>query len=542
MIANILSSDVFQVVIIALVILLLAMVTIMATWKKVPNDHAAVIVGPGKPRVVSGGGTIVIPLLQRMDTMTLEGMPLNVIVTSVKTSLGVPINAEGYVVIKVKHDDDKILTAMQMFYCQNEEKTKAKIIEQAQKICEGKLREIASGLTVEEIYDDRDKFSASVLAVVSQQLDSIGLELKSFTINDITDDDDYIESLGKAQIARVKATAAIAQAESARDQAISIAESTRLGTEAELRASTQIAQAEKEKQMLVLEYRKEQESKKAEADAAYDIQKNITMKQVTSTEMDAAVLKEQRTKDVREAEIDIQIAAEERGILLAGKKAERKEAELLETMVKPAEAKKMQDEIAASANKTVQIRNAEANAESLKLSSEAEAKQIELRGNAEAAVIESRGKAEAEAIRLKGLAEAEALSKKAEALAKMDDAGRLQMVMDKLPEIARAVSEPMSKIGNITIIGGGGGDNDGAGSVARSTMGALKTVIEGMKDTIGFDLTEVMRASTFEGKTTQNVNMTGLPDSVTLQMPDKQNSNRAIIKRTVAPEDTHVTE
>ena len=91
----------------------------------------------------------------------------------------------------------------------------------------------------------------------------------------------------------------------------------------------------------------------------------------------------------------------------------------------------------------------------------------------------------------------------------MNDAGKLQMVIEKLPEIARAVAEPMAKIGNITIIGGGSENGDGAGAadVARYTVGALKAVNEALKDTIGFDMTEVMRANTFEARTTRNVHM-----------------------------------
>ena len=66
-----------------------------------------------------------------------------------------PINADGYVILKVKADETNILTAMQMFYCNDENRTKNKIVEQVQSLCEGKLREIVSTMTVEEIYDDR---------------------------------------------------------------------------------------------------------------------------------------------------------------------------------------------------------------------------------------------------------------------------------------------------------------------------------------------------------------------------------------------------
>lgn len=518
-------------IIIAIVVgLVLIISCILATWKKVPNDHAGVIVGTGKkPKVVTGGGTVVVPLIQRIDLITLETIPLTVRVDAVKTSLGVPINADGYAIIKVKNSEDSILTAMQMFYCNNEQLTKEKISEQAQELCRGKLREILSGMTVEEVYDDRAKLSQSVTEVVSTALDKIGLELKSFTINDITDNDEYIESLGKAQIAKVKADAAISQAEAAKEQSIKTAEANKLGEQAKIEAETQVAESEKEKQIKLLQYQREQDTRKAETDAAYKIQENVTRKEVTNTEMDAAIIEKQRTREVAEAEVQVEIATEEKKIELAKKQAQRKEAELQATVIKPAEASRAETEIEAEAEKIKSIKEAEAKAEAKKLDAMAEAERIKqqglanaeiekAKGLAEAEVIKQKGVAEAEATRLKGLAEAEALDKKAEALAKMDDAGKIQMVVEKLPEIAAAIAQPMSQISNMTIIGGGNGDGS-ATDVAKMGLGTLKAVIEGMKDTIGFDLTEVMKAQTFEGKTTKNINMNvdgGLIDTTEL--------------------------
>ena len=516
-----------------IVALVLIMALVLSTWRKIPNDHAAVIVGAGKPKVVTGGGTMVIPLLQRMDMITLETLGLAVSVTGVKTSLGVPINADGYVIIKVKGDEQSILTAMQMFYCSNEQKTKDKIMGQTQKLCEGKLREIVSGMTVEEIYDDREKFSSQVMDVASTALNSLGLELKSFTINDISDDDEYIESLGKAQIAKVKADAEIAQAEARKEESIKTAEANRLGEQARIAAETQVAEAEKQKQLKLFEFQQEQETKKAEADSAYQIQQNITSKQVTDTEMDAKVLMQQRSREVREAEIQVEIAAEQKSIELAEKQAARKEAELLGTMIKPAEAKKAEEAIKAEAEKIARIRQAEAESEAAKLAAqaaaeakkmdaEAEAETIKKRGEAEAEAIRSKGTAEAEAIRQKGLAEAEALEKKAEALAKMNEAGKLQMVMDILPEFARAVSEPMSRIGNVTVIGGG--DDAGISAMTGSTVSALKAVTDAVKSTTGFDLTRVMEAQTIDAKTERNVHLNGAPLQVKVETESKTDS------------------
>ena len=505
---ELLNGPVIKTLLILIVALIVIVFVVLKTWKKVPNDHAAVIVGLGKPKVVTGGGVFLIPLLQRMDVITLETLSLDVNIQNVKTSLGVPINADGYVILKVKADETNILTAMQMFYCNDENRTKNKIVEQVQSLCEGKLREIVSTMTVEEIYDDREKFSASVTEIASKALSEIGLELKSFTINDITDNDDYIVSLGRAQIAKVKAEASIAEAEANKTQQIQTAEARKLGEQARLAAETARAESEKDKELKLQAFRKEQETKRAESDAAYQIQENITSKDVTSTEMDASVLREQRAKEVTEAQIQVQIAAEQKNIELAQKRAERKAAELQETVVKPAEAAQRETELRAEAAKIQAIKEAQAEAEAKKLDAEAEAAMISQRGQAEAEAIAARGQAEAEAIRAKGLAEAEALEKKAEALAKMNEAGKLQMVMDILPAFAQAIAEPMSKIGNVTVIGGGE-SGSGVDAMTRSAVSSLKAVTEAVKDTVGFDLTKVMEAQTIDAKTRRDVTLNG---------------------------------
>lgn len=510
--------DAVKIAILIVAIVVIVVICILATWKKVPSDKAAVIVGVGKAKVVTGGGTVLIPILERMDVITLENIMIPVEIKQTKTALGVPINAEGVVVIKVKNDESSILTAVQQFHCGKEQTTVDNIRTQASEICKGKLREIVSGMSVEEIYNGREKFASTVQEVAGTQLGEMGLELTSFTINDISDNDGYIEALGKEQIAKVKAQAAIAEAqaakerdiqtaEAAKEREIKTAEARKIGETAKLEADTQIAEANKNKNLKLLEYQKEQETKKAESDAAYKIQENIVAKQVTDTEMDAEVLKQQRAKEVAEAQVQIQIVAEQKNIELAKKKAERKEAELQEMVVKPAEADLEKQRLDAEARKFEEIKKAEADAERKKLDAQAEAEKLRLEGEAKASIIEAQGKAEADAIKAKGIAEAEALERKAEALAKMNEAGKLQMVIEKLPEIVGAVAEPMSKIGDITIIGGGNGEGGSAVDVARMTTGSMKAIMDSMKDVIGFDLAEVMKAQTFEGQTTKNINV-----------------------------------
>lgn len=505
--------------------LLIVLIAIFSTWKKVPTDKAAIVTGLGRAKVITGGGIMVIPVLQRIDYVTLENISFDVNMQGTLTADAVPIEANGTVVVKIKNEESMIRSAVEQFNCGREAETKQHIMETARDVCEGRLREIIADMTAEQLYKDRKTFSERVKEVAEEQLGELGLELKSFTIKGIGDQNGYFEALSKPQIAAVKRDAEIAQAEAIKESMIKTSEARRAGEQARLEAEARMAEAQKEADIKKLNFEKERQTTRAMSDAAYSIQQNVTLKDITNTEMDASVLKEQRAREVREAEIQIQIAAEQKNIELAKRKAERKEAELLETVIKPSEAEKLKAELAAEAQKIAMIKKAEAEAEARKLDAaaqaaakkldaEAQAERIRQEGTAQAAVTEKQGLAQAEAVRQLGLAEAEALEKKAEALAKMNDAGKLQMVIEKLPEVARAVAEPMAKIGNITIIDGSGGEGgSGAADVARYSVGALKAVNEALKDTVGFDMTEVMRANTFEGKTTKNINMdvSGIP-------------------------------
>ncbi len=504
--------------------IVLICIAILSTWKKVPADKAAIVTGIGRARVVTGGGVVVIPILQRIDYITLENISFDVNMQGTLTADAVPIEANGTVVVKIKNDEAMIRSAVEQFNCGVEQETKQHIMETARDVCEGRLREIIADMTAEQLYKDRKTFSERVKEVAEDQLSDLGLELKSFTIKGIGDQNGYFEALSKPQIAAVKRDAEIAEAEAIKESMVKTSEARRAGEQARLEAEAKMAEAKKEADIKKLNYEKERQTTQAISDAAYSIQQNVTLKDVTNAEMDASVLKEQRSKEVREAEIQIQIVAEQKNIELAKRKAERKEAELLETVIRPSEAAKRKMELEAEARKIADIKRAEAEAEAKRLDAIAQAERIKQEGLAQAEVTEKHGLAEAEAIRQKGLAEAEALEKKAEALAKMDDAGKLQMVIDKLPEIARAIAEPMSKIGNITIIDGGGNGSNGGGAtdVARYTVGAMKAVNESLKDTLGFDLTEVMRANTFEGKTTQNLNISAsLPSNVASKTVDE---------------------
>ncbi len=261
------------VVVLILAAIFLLIFSILSLWKKVPQDKALVVTGL-KQRVIAGGGGIVIPVLERTDRISLENMKIEVKSEGALTEQGVAIVTDGVAVIKVKSDKESILAAVEQFNTGNEGRTIAVIESISKDVLEGKLREIVSKLTVEEIYKDREKFASQVQEVAALDLANMGLEIKAFTIRDISDKNGYLEALGKKRISEVKRDAQIAEADAAKETKIQTAEAIRLGENARLLAETQIAEATMNKELKVQGYRKEQETAKAIADLAYEIESN----------------------------------------------------------------------------------------------------------------------------------------------------------------------------------------------------------------------------------------------------------------------------
>lgn len=461
-------------IIIAVIFVMVILVSTM--WKRVPQDKALVITGL-KKRVISGGGGFVIPLLERADKISLENMKIEVRTDGARTEQGVDIRADGVAVIKVKSDKESILNATEQFNTGKESQTIEIIKDTGKDVLEGKLREIISKMTVEEIYKDREKFASQVQEVAAVGLAGMGLELKAFTIRDISDKNGYLEALGKPRIAEVKKNASIAEAEALKETQIKTSESERLGAEAKILAETQVAAATKEKELKVQSYREEQETAKAKADLAYEIEKNRVAKEVTETAMLVEI-----TKKEKETEIQTQEAI-------------RKERELLATVNKQADAEKYKAEKQADAEKYKAEKQAEARKYAQLQEAEAASQAIKIKAEAEAEAIRIKGEAEASSILAKGNAEAETMEKKAEAYKLYNEAAVAQMIIEKLPDIANAVAQPLAKTEKIVIVDQSGKESQGSG--ASKVTGYVTDIVSQLPETIeamtGFNFMDALK-------------------------------------------------
>ncbi len=435
------------------VVVFILIFSLFSMYKKVPQDKALVVTGFRGRRVITGGGGIVVPMLERTDVISLENMQIDIRIDGALTSQGVGIVADGVAVVKVKSDRESILSAAEQFNTSKGlEYMLAVIARTTQQVLEGKLREIVSKMTVEEIYKDRETFASHVQGVAATELQSLGLELKVLTIKDISDKNGYLEALGKPRIAEVKRDAQIAEANATKETKIKTAEANRQGEEARIQAETLIAEANRDKELKVQSYNKDQQTAKADADLAYDIKANIVKKEVAETAMQVEIVKKQK---------EIELAEQE---------ALRREKELEATVVKQADAEIYQATKLADANKYREFAVAEARARA-----------IEMEGEARAKAKRAEGMAEVEIIKAKGEAEAAAMSKKAEAFKMYNDAAVTQMIVEKLPEIAQAVASPLAKTEKIVIVDNGGGEGKGG---AAKVSGYVTDIISQLPDTV----------------------------------------------------------
>ena len=334
-------------------------------------------------------------------------------------------------------------------------------------------------MKLEEMVSDRQKFANLVKENAEPDLAAMGLDIISFNVQNFVDGNEVIENLGIDNIVKIKKAAAIARAESERDIKVAQASADKESNDAAVAAQTEIAKKQNELAIKKSELQMEADTKKAMADAAYDIQK------------------EEQRKTIEVATANADIAKQEREIEL-----KQKEVAVTEQSLE-AEVKKK-----AEANKYAAQQQAEA--QLYQRQKEAEARQFEAQRQAEA----QKAEAEASAIQAKGIAEAEAMEKKAEAYAKYNKAAVAEMMIKVLPDIAAKVAEPLGQIDKITIIGGGDGEN-GVGKVAGNVPVVMAKVFESMKEATGIDLSEIINADSYDAKVNRNVNVTGL-DGVNL--------------------------
>src|ERR687892_364508 len=267
------------------------------------------------------------------------------------------------------------------------------IVRTAMQAVEGHLRAAVGAHSIEDIYRERATLVAATKELVGPDLTKMGLEVVSLTIRQITDKQGYLEALGRPRTAQVKRDAVRGEAEAERE-----------AKAARYTADTSIEESRRDYEIQRSTFKQEGQSAQAESDLSYDLQRAITQQEVRAQELQVEIVERQKAIELMDAEV--------------GRRVNELEAELIE----PAKA---------------------------------EARKIEALAEARKEELAAQGSGEADAVRLRGLAEAESMLAKADAWGKYSDAAIADRLLSIMPELAAAVSAPLSKTDKIVMLGGG---------------------------------------------------------------------------------------
>lgn len=452
------------------VIALFVIILFMTGYVKAPPDKAYIISGYRKePRILIGRAGIKIPFLERKDDLIVKQITVDIKTNGYIPTLDfIGVDIDAVAKIRVKTDNEGIKLAMKNFLNMREDMIVMALTDSLQ----GNMREIIGTVKLKELCTDRKKFGDEVQEKAQKDMNALGIEIISCNIQRIDDEKGLIVALGQDNMSQIQKDASIAKAQADRDVAIAEAEARKMANEAQVMSETDIAMKQNELKIKEAELKKISDAKKAEADAAYEIEKEVQRKSIEVTAAEA------------------NIAKQEKEIELKKKAADVREQELAAAIRKQADADKYREQQMADVELYKRQKDAEAKkfemereAEALRISADA----VKYQAEQEAEAIRAKGLAEAEAIKAKGLAEAEATEKKAEAMAKMKEAAILEMYFNVLPEIAANVAKPLENIDKITMYGEGN-TSKLVGDITMST----NQITEGLTSGLGFDIKSVL--------------------------------------------------
>ncbi len=449
------SQDVFVIAGLAVVAMLAVTAAIARLYRKAGPHEAIIVYGMRGTRIVKGGGTVIVPMVETSRLLSLQLMSFDVAPEQdLYTRQGVAVTVEAVAQIKVRSDPESIKTAAEQFLTKTDSEREGLI----RLVMEGHLRGIIGQLSVEQIVKEPEMVGDRMRATCAEDLSKMGLEVVSFTIKEVRDKNEYITNMGRPDIARIKRDAEVAAAEADRDIAIKRASAARESAVAKAEADqqrvlaealSQAAQAEAQRDLEIkrAQYVETVKRQQAQADKAYDIQANIMQQQVVAEAV-----------RVRQAEKEAEVKVQEAEIL-------RHEKELIATVLKRAEVERKRIEMTA----------------------EAERHRATVEAEGRAAATRLQGEADAEIIAKKGEAEAKAMNVKAEAYQEWNQAAVVDKLITGLPEIAKALASPLQNIDKITIVSTGDGHSAGmhkiTGDMAQmaAQVPALFETLSGMK-------------------------------------------------------------
>jgi flotillin len=429
-------------------------------YRKAGPHEALVVYGFRGTRIIKGRGSVIFPMVENWRMLSLELMSFDVAPEQdLYTRQGVAVTVEAVAQIKVKSDPVSIQTAAEQFLTKTPQEREGLI----RLVMEGHLRGIIGQLTVEEIVKQPEMVGDRMRSTCADDMNKMGLEVISFTIKEVRDKNEYITNMGRPDVARIKRDADVAAAEAERDTAIKRAEAMRAAAVAKAQADkervlaetvSQAAQAEAQRDLQIKQanFLESVQKQKASADKAYEIQTNVMQQQVIAEQVKIEQVQKTAQIAVQDAEI------------------QRRERELIATVLKQAEIERRRIETLAEAQKQKLI----------------------IEADGQAASTRATGEAEADIIFKKGEAEAKAMNVKAEAYQEYNQAAVVDKLIGNMPEIVKALASPLANVDKITIVSTGNGNAAGMNKITGD-VAAMAAQIPALFETLsGMQLSELL--------------------------------------------------
>ena len=465
--------------IIVVAVIIILTIFLFMSYVKCPPDMVYLISGLKKePRVIIGKAALRVPFFERVDKLTLELIQIDVKTSRVPTADFINVDVDAVANVRIPNNPELIQVAARHFLNQDS----MYIARNVQQVLEGNMREIIGQMNLKELVNNKQLFSQKIQENAKDDINNIGLEIVNLNVQSCTDENNAINDLGIDNLSKIQKDAKIAKAEADRDVQVAQAKAAKEGNEADAQAKAEIAKQNKDLALKQYEYQIEQDKKKAEADTIYEIQKAERQKLINENTVLAEVAKTEKETELKEKQVAL------------------REKQLDAEVRKTADAEKYKAEVEAEAQKQVTIQRAQAELEKAKQEAQAkieiakankeaatlEAAAIKAKALAEAEGIKAKLEAEAAGIEAKGIAEAKGIEKKAEAQAKMQQASVVEMIINKLPDIAKEVSTPLSNIDSITMYG------DQSTQLVENNTQKIDKILKVAQDSLGIDLKSII--------------------------------------------------
>lgn len=434
------SSPLPGVIGLAFVVFLVGLVYAKSVYRNAGPDEALVITGKKSrrtmvdgtsteqsgQRIVHGQGVFLTPFFQKAHKISLRSRAIEITAIA-QDKNGITLTVDAVAIVKVGDDPAAIRAAAQRFLGQDKN-----IDSFAQEVLSGSLRSSIGATDVMTIIQRRDELGVSVLATARESLANQGLDVDSFEIKGITDENDYIRDIGRAEQAKVRRQAEVAEHLA-----------TREAREAAIAAEQAVAEAENTLALRKAALQLDTDKAAAEAAAARPLAE-ARAQQAVVTEQEVTA---QRRAQLRKAELESEVSA-----------------------VADAEAYRVRVTAAAAAQAAVTAATGDRDARV-----------------AAAEAVRAEGEAHADAIRARGAAEAEATRLSAEALAEQSEALIQLRMIETLPQIAHELAAPVGSIDQLTVI-----STDGASQLSKNVASGFTEVDAVLNSTMGVGIKDLL--------------------------------------------------